>query len=166
MKGLSKLELQVIADLEFRKKYYFTREHIATHFANKRQMTDTLYRLHKKGRIVPLNKNKYCLVPIKARTGKWTENSFVLGDELFDGRDYFIGGWAAVHYWKLTNQMPMQIDIYTTRRQGKKNILTTRFVFHRTTQKKISKAIEQRIDEHPFLVLSKKDAERWMKSKR
>ncbi|MBI4175888.1 MAG: hypothetical protein HY518_01680, partial [Candidatus Aenigmarchaeota archaeon] len=73
MKGLSKTEIAAIADLEFRQKYYFTKEDITSHFRNKRQIINTIYALKKKGRIVPLNKNKYFLVPIKARAGRWTD---------------------------------------------------------------------------------------------
>ena len=165
MKGLSKKEINVISDLEFRKMYYFTILDIKSHFENKRQMINTIYTLRKKGRIVKLNKNKYFLVPIKARTGKWTDDPFIITDEICNGEDYFVGGWAAANYWKLTDQIPMQVDVYTTRRQGKIKILNTRIVFHRTTKKRIKDAITGNIKNHNFKIQNKKDTKKWMKSR-
>ena len=164
MKGLSKNEIKVVSDLEFRKKYYFTADDIKHHFGNKRQMINTVYTLRKKGRIIKLNRNKYFLVPIKARTGKWTDNPIIVVDEMMNGKDYYIGGWYAANYWKLTDQIPMQVDIYTTKRQGKVKILSKRFVFHRTTPKKIEKAEVHEIEGHSFRIMSKEDSKKWMKS--
>lgn len=166
MKGLSRKELQAVAELEFNGKYYFTREDVAHLFSNKRQLTNTLYTLRKKGRIHRLNRNKYFLVPIKARKGKWTDNPIILADEILNGADYYIGGWFAANYWRLTDQLPFQVDIYTTKRQGKITVLNTRFVFHRTTRKNLQKAVAQTFNEHPFRILSKEHTKRWMKSKR
>ena len=165
MKGLSKKEIQIISDLEFRKKYYFTRQDIEKHFDNKRQMINCIYNLHKKERIIKLNKNKYYLIPIKARTGKWAEHPFVMSDEIFNGKDYFISGWSAAHYWKLKEQIPMQVDIHTTKRQGRKIIFNIRFVFHRTTKKRIEEAATLKIGEHDFKIVSKQKAKKWIKSK-
>ncbi len=165
MKGLSKTEIAAIADLEFRQKYYFTKEDIKGHFQNKRQITNTTYTLRKKGRIASLNKNKYFLVPIKARAGKWTDTPLIIADEMFNGKDYFIAGWYAAFYWRLTDQVPMQVDIYTTKRQGKKTLLNKRFVFHRTTKKRIGEAVTRKIQGHAFKILSRGASKRWMKSR-
>lgn len=165
MKGLSKLEIDVISDLEFRQKYYFTREDIKTHFSGKRQMTNTLYQLRKKERIIRLNRNKYFLVPIKARYSKWTDNPFIIADEICNGKDYFIGGWAAANYWRLTEQVPMQTDVYTIRRQGKFNLLNNRFVFHRTTKKNLKNAVTIKVNNHHVGIIRKEIAKQWMKSK-
>jgi len=163
MKGISKKEIKIISDLEFKKTYYFTTSDIKNHFENKRQMINTIYILRKKGRIIKINKTKYFLVPIKARTGKWTDDPFIITDEICNGKDYLIGGWSAANYWKLTDQIPMQIDIYTTRRQGKIKILNTRLVFHRTTKKRIENAVTKKIGEHNFRIQNKKDTKKWMK---
>ncbi len=163
MKGLSKKEIQIVSDLEFKKKYYFNIEEIKHHFDNKRQMINIIYTLRKKGRIIKINRNKYFLVPIKARTGKWTDNPIIVADEICDGKDYFIGGWYAAHYWRLTDQIPMQVDIYTTRRQGKINILNKRFVFHRTTKNNIRKSIIKKTENHTFRIMNKKESELWIK---
>ncbi|MFH1209983.1 MAG: hypothetical protein V1663_04305 [archaeon] len=165
MEGLSKKEIKVISELEFRRLYYFTIEDIKDLFENKRQMINTVYTLRKKGRIINLNKNKYFLVPIKSRTGKWTDNPIIIADEICDSKDYFIGGWYAAYFWKLTDQIPMQIDIYTTRRQGKVNLLNKRFVFHRTTKKRIGKSITKNIQGHSLRIQNKRETKKWMKSR-
>lgn len=166
MHGLSKREMQMVADLEFRQKYYFTRADIVGHFANANQLRNTLYRLRTKGRIVLLNRGRYYLLPVKARTIAWSENPLILADELFGGRGYYVGGWTAANYWKLTDQVPMQIDVYTTRRQGKRVILGTRFMFHRTTEKRIQESVVRNIGDHPFNIISKERARKWLRLRR
>ena len=140
MKGLSKKEIEVIAWLEFHQKYFFTSAEI-DHFAkNKTQRYNIVKNLMKKRRIIKLNRTKYVLVPIKATSGNWSEHPLIIADEMCNGKEYYMGGWAAAHYWRVTDQIPFQWDIYTTRRQGKKEVMNTRFVFHRTTKKRINKA--------------------------
>ncbi len=166
MKGLSKTELLVAANLEFEGKYYFTRSDIENLFEDKRQMINALYTLRKKGRIYRLNKNKYFLVPIKARSGKWTDHPLIVADEMMNGTDYYIAGWYAAYYWQITDQIPMQVDIYTTRRQGNITIMNKRFVFHRTTQKNLRKGVIQKIEQHSFRILDEGETTKWMKSKK
>ena len=54
MSGISKNELKLVSDIEFRKKYYFSRQEIRHHFLNQKQMTNTIYTMRKKGRIIRL----------------------------------------------------------------------------------------------------------------
>ena len=166
MKGLSKTELQVVAHLEFEEKYYFTRSDIVHLFRDKRQMTNTLYTLSKKERIHRLNKDKYFLVPVKARSGTWVDNPLRVSDEMLNSNKYFIGGWYAAYYWKLTDQVPVQVDIYTTKRQGKIKIMNKRYVFHRTTRNNLHKGILQKVEGHSCRILDKEYAKKWLKSKR
>ncbi len=162
MNGISKKEIKMIAELEFKKKYFFTREDIKPYFQNKTQMRDTIYNLHKKGRIVTLNRNKYYLIPIKAKSGSWAEHPYVLADEMFDGNGYFIGGWDAANYWRLTDQIPMKISVWTTKRQGTIKVLNTTFIFRRATKKKMSSAVLETIDQHSFRILNKKASKKWL----
>ena len=165
MKGLSKQEIKVIAELEFYQKYYFTKEDIKHHFIEEKNIKDFIYHLQKKGRIFRINRKKYYLVPIKAKSGKWTDHPFIIADQMCDSKDYFIGGWAAANYWHLTEQVPMQADVYTTRRQGKVQILNNRIVFHRTSKKRIARAVLEKIMDKTFRILSKEEAKEWMKSR-
>lgn len=162
-KGLSNKEIQIVSDLEFREKYYFTREDIIKHFKHKKEMINILYSLVKKGRITRLNKNKYFLVPVKARIGKWTDDPFTIIDETLNGKDYYIGGWVAANYWRFTDQIPFRYDVYTTRRQGTYTLLGVKIIFHRTTKNNLKKAIKQETRDHSFFILNKKEAKQWMK---
>ena len=91
MKGLSKKEIEIVSDLEFRKKYYFTNKDIAKFFKNETERRNIIYNLKKKGRIIKINRSKYYLIPIKARSGKWQDHPFIAIDEICNGKDYFIG---------------------------------------------------------------------------
>ena len=167
MEGLSKKEIEIVSWLEFYKKYFFTAEDIDKFLKNKTQRYNTIKNLIKKKRIIKINRTKYYLVPIKARYGKWTDNPLIVVDEICNGKDYFIGGWYAAYYWKLTDQISMQVDVFTTKRQGKTNLLNSRFVFHRTTPQRIKmKSVVRKIGKHSFRILSKREAIKWMKSRR
>ena len=165
VKGLSKKETEIIANLEFEQKYFFTSDYIDKFSKNKTQRYNIIKNLIKKKRIVKLNKEKYYLIPIKAKSGSWVEHSFIMADEICNGKDYFIGGWAAANYWKLTDQIPMWVEIYTTRRQGKIRILNKGIIFRRTTKKRIEKAVIKTIENHEFKIISKKESKKWMSSR-
>ena len=165
MEALSKKEVEVISRLEFDRKYFFTREVITGFFQNDQQISDFIFGLKEKRRIVKINKRKYYLIPIKAKSGGWSEDPFIIADEICDGKDYFIGGYASANYWKLTDQIPMQFDVYTTRRQGKVKIMNTRFVFHRTTKKRVKDVFIGNISGHDFRIMDKEDAKKWIKGK-
>ncbi len=162
MKGISKKEIKVISRLEFDNTYFFTSGYIDKFSDNKTQRYNIIKNLIRKKRIVKLNRNKYYLIPIKARTGNWTEHPYLVADEIFEGDGYFIGGWAAANYWRLTDQIPMRSDIWTTKRQGKAEILGIKFQFHRTTNKRVEESVIEKIGEHPFRIQSKEKTKKWM----
>ncbi len=165
MKGLSQKEMEIVSFLEFEKRYFFTRDDIKKFFRTYNQMRHTIHKLIKKERIIRLNRNKYYLVPVKAKSGKWSENSFITVDEIMNSRGYFIGGWAAANYWRLTDQLPMKIEVYTTKRQGRKKYITTSIIFRRTTKKRLKSAVTETIQDHTFRILNKEDSRKWLKSR-
>ena len=122
--------------------------------------------LVRKKRIIKLNKVKYYLIPIRAKSGAWAEHPFIIVDEMMDGKDYIIGGWAAANYWHLTEQIPMRTDVYTTRRQGRIEVLNSRIVFHRTTRERLGHGVVEQVQNHAVRILSKEDSKRWLKSHR
>jgi predicted transcriptional regulator of viral defense system len=166
MEGLSKKEIEIISWLEFYKKYFFTSQDIDRFSRNKTHRYNIIKNLLKKKRIFKLNMTKYYLVPIKAKSGGLAEDSFIIADEVFNGKNYFIGGWAAANYWRLTEQIPMKIEIYSTKRQGIKKLLGTTFIFRRTTKKMTDKAVIEKISEHQFRILSRNEVKKWMKQKK
>lgn len=166
MEGLSKKEIEIASWLEFDQRYFFASDDIERFSKNKMQRYNIIKNLLRKKRIVKLNRTKYYLIPIKAKSGSWTVHPFIIADEACNSKDYFIGRWAAANYWKLTDQVPMQIDVFTTRRQGKIRVLNTRIVFHRTTKKRIENAVTEKIGaEHIFRVEKRKNSKKWLKSR-
>ncbi|MBU1945946.1 MAG: hypothetical protein KKC54_03180 [Nanoarchaeota archaeon] len=165
MKGLSDKEIEIVAYLEFEKKYFFTRKDIAGFFSSYNQTRHTIHKLIQKGRIISLNRDKYYLIPIKAKSGKWSEDSFTLIDEVMNGKDYFIGGWAAANYWRITEQIPMKIEVFTIKRQGIKRYLTTTIIFKRTTKKQLKNSITQKRGSHTFRIFNKDASRKWLKSR-
>ena len=82
-----------------------------------------------------------------------------------NSEDYFIGDWAAVNYWRLTDQIPFEYAIYSTKKQGKMAVFNARFTFKRTTKKRLHDAVARKLRGHSFRILSKKKAEEWMKNR-
>nr|MBA4404770.1 hypothetical protein [Nanoarchaeum sp.] len=124
-----------------------------------------LYRLKKKGRIIKLNKTKYYLIPVKAFKGHWSEHPFIIVDEIFNGKDYYISGMAAAHYWGLIEQIPTQIEVHCTKKQGVKQVFNFKIIFKRVRLIKPKDFVKQKIKEHTFFIESKKRVEKWLKSR-
>jgi predicted transcriptional regulator of viral defense system len=163
IKQMSQKQMEIIAWLEFYGKYFFRISDVSKFFKDNTQRYNTIKRLMQKGRIIKLNKDKYYLIPIKAKSGGWAEDPFIVADEIFNGKDYFIGGWSAANYWRLTEQIPMKIEVYTTKRQGIKTLVGTKFIFRRTSQNRINRAISKTIKGHPFQIMNKREMRKWMK---
>ena len=108
-----------------------------------------------------LNKKKYYYQSIRTVPLE----PFILVDEMCDGKDYLIGDLSAAEYWHLSSQHPDTIDVYTTRRQGKVTVCKIQIHFHRTTKKKLEKAVSQTMGGHPFLILSNKETSKWLRSR-
>ena len=165
LKPLSQKEVEIIAWLEFYQKSFFTIKDIEQFFKNKFQRYNTIKHLLKKNRIIKLNKEKYYLVPIKAKSGSWSEHPYIIIDEVCNGENYYINGWASANYWHLTDQIPSRFDVYTTNRQGIKTILNTKMVFHRAKKIDKSKITIKKIKEHYFAIMNKKYSKKWLKSR-
>lgn len=163
MKSLSGKELEVISHLEFNRKYYFTREDIKRFFKNKNLMNYYIYKLKNKKRIVKLNKEKYFLIPIKAKGGFWAEHPLVIADEIMDSRDYYVGGAYAKYYWKYIEQIPTEIDIFSTRKQGTMNIFNIKINFKRVSKINPSAFITKKMYGHQFNIATKKQTKKWIR---
>ncbi len=165
MKGLSAKELELVSSLEFDQKYFFTTVDIDAFAKNKTQRYNLIKNLVKKKRIIKLNKSKYFLIPIKAKTGGWSEHPLIVIDEMMNRKNYFVGGWAAANYWRLTDQIPFQYDVYTTKRQGQITLFHARIIFHRTSKKRIANSTVEAINNHPFRIAPQSEMKTWIQSR-
>jgi len=163
MNGLSDKEIRVISFLELNRKSFFTRGDIKKFFKNQNEMTVYIHRLKKKRRIIKINQKKYYLIPVKAYGGHWSEHPFIIIDEIFDGKNYFIGGVAAAHYWGLIEQIPSKIEAYNTKKQGVKKIFNFTILFRRIRSNSMKNFTKKFIKNHQFLIANKKKVKLWMK---
>lgn len=164
MEGLSGKEIEVVSFLELNEQSFFTRADIRKFFKNEGLLKFYIRRLKAKKRIIKISKTKYYLVPVRAYQNKWSENPFIVIDEMFNGKNYFIGGYAAAHYWGLIDQIPGKIEVYCTNKQGKTRLFGTEIVFKRTRPKNLAGFVEQKAKSHQFRIASKEKAMQWMKS--
>jgi len=161
MKGLSNKEIKVISWLELENKRFFTKKNIKRFFKNKNEMNVYIHKLKNKKRIIRINKDKYYLIPIEAYMNKWSEYSFILVDEIFNGKDYFIGGKAAAQYWGYIEQIPTEIDVYSTKKQGSRKIFNIKINFKRTSKKNMNNFVTKKIKNHNFIIANKRKALKW-----
>lgn len=159
-KSLSQKELGFISILELRKKYFFTRADIRSHFRSDNDMGVYLHRLKKKGRIVKINLSKYYLVPIRAVGSRWSEHPFIIIDEMMNGKDYCIGGKAAAYYWKLIDQLPYEYEVFSMRIQAIRKIFNTIINIKRV--RKLPGHFTTRIKNHSFRIATKETSKRWI----
>jgi predicted transcriptional regulator of viral defense system len=161
-KGLSEKELKFISKLELKNKYFFTRDEIRNNFTSDNEMNVYIHRLKKKGRIIKLNKSKYFLIPIKAVGSKWSEHSFILIDEIMDGKDYCIVGKAAPFYWKLIDQIPFEYEVYNTKKHEVVNMFHTRINFKKRRKVNLPNSTIKEIQGHRFIIATKKESRKWI----
>lgn len=159
MKGISRKEIDMISVLELKEKFFFTREDIRQFFRNDNEMNVYIHRLKKKGRIIRINKAKYYLIPVRAFRGYWSEHPFIVIDEIFNGKDYYISGMAAAHYWGLIDQIPAQIEVCCTKKQGKRKIFNFTIIFRRVRSLNAKNFVKQKIKGHDFNIITKKEIE-------
>ena len=162
MKGLSKKEIEIVSYLELHKMRFFTRESIQKFFKNSHEMSVCLNILKNKKKVIRINKNKYYLVPITAYKDSWTEHSFILVDEIMNGKDYFIGGKSAAHFWHIIDQIPFRTDVFTTKKQGLKRMFSNEIYFRRVRKINNSDYALRYIKGHPFNIAKKKVSEKWI----
>lgn len=158
-KSISEKEMAFISRLELKQKYFFVRKDMRPYFTSVNEMNVYLHRLKRKGRIMKLNKNKYFLIPIKAVGGNWSEHPYIIIDEIMNGEDYCIVGKAAAYYWKWIDQIPVEYDIYNTKKHGLMEIFRVRLHFRK--RRKISRGVARSRYGHPFIIASKEESKKW-----
>lgn len=113
-----------------------------------------LHRLVKKERIIRLSKDRYMLIPIQAHHG-WSEHPFIIVNELFVKKNYYIGNISALHYYGLIEQIPSKVFVYSPTRQGTKKILDFEIMFKRINRKYLFGIKKIKVDKHDVNIGSK-----------
>ncbi|MDO8634307.1 MAG: hypothetical protein Q7K34_03375 [archaeon] len=159
IKGLSDKEIRVVSFLELEEKRFFSKKDVRRFFKSKSDMYKYISSFKRKGRVVRINKDKYYLVPIQAQN-RWVEHPFIVADEIFNGKNYYVGGKAAANYWDFIDQLPMVVEVFSSTRQGAKTILGTKFRFKRV--RKLGEFVSQTIAGRGFLIASKRESKKWI----
>ena len=85
--------------------------------------------------------------------------------QIFDGKNYFISGFAAAHYWKLIDQIPARTEVYCMRRSGAKEFFHHRIVFKRLRKHRIKDFERKEIKGHRFNIATKEAIKKWLESR-
>ena len=158
-RGLSDKEITIVSYLELEEKRFFSRKDILPFFTSQNNLNFYIHKLKCKGRIERINKETYYLIPIQAHKG-WTEHPFIVCDEIFNGKEYYIGGKAAANYWRFIDQIPTVIDVFSRKKQGTKKILGSTFRFRRV--RKLAKVIKQKLKNGTFFIATKEESKKWI----
>lgn len=107
--------------VELARKQIFTFDEAMQVFDVERESLRVLLsRMEEEGSIERIERGKYLVVPLAARSGLYTLNEFVVGSELVE--PYAIGFWSALSYHGLTEQFPGTVFVQTTSRKKKRNL--------------------------------------------
>ena len=79
-----------------------------------------IQRLQKKGYIERIEKGKYIIIPLNSEQGNYTLQEFVIGSCLVS--PYAISYWSALHWYGMTEQIPITVFIQTTARKKKRRL--------------------------------------------
>jgi predicted transcriptional regulator of viral defense system len=75
-----------------------------------------IHRLVEKGRLTPIEKGKYLIIPLEAGPRRqWTEDAFIIASALV--QPAVIAYWTAIRHWNWTEQIPRIVYVQTTKRK-------------------------------------------------
>ncbi|MCX6911806.1 MAG: type IV toxin-antitoxin system AbiEi family antitoxin domain-containing protein [Verrucomicrobia bacterium] len=94
-------------------------------FLSADELADALYRLRRKGWLIPIERGKYLVVP-RAGTHGWDEHPFLVVEALLSS-NYYVSFWTALAHYGLTEQVPSTVFVALTGQRKKA------FVFHQQT---------------------------------
>lgn len=105
------------------------------------------WQLARKKRLLRFRKGFYLFAPMKAGPkGEWSENAFIVLDELMKGKPYYISFWSALNHYGLTEQIPRTVQVLATKRRRPFTFVGVRFQFIQT--KKLGEWQEEMIAQH------------------
>ncbi|MBU1203816.1 MAG: hypothetical protein KKG60_01980, partial [Nanoarchaeota archaeon] len=76
-------------------------------------------------------------------------------------KDYFVGGKAAAYYWEYIEQIPIEYDVYSTKKQGSKEIFGVKLNFKRTSKSNMRGFVIKKIKNHPFIIANRRKSLEW-----
>lgn len=115
---LGPLEVTLLFELEARSASVFDLTEVSKILRIPRaRAAELAYRLKSKGRVIEVRKGEYLLVPARAgKAGRWSESVYRVVDRVLRD-EYYVGFWAAMNYWGLTDQVPRIVHVAIPRRR-------------------------------------------------
>lgn len=128
---LGERELQLIFAFEERKQRIFTTgDAKKTLGGSDASVKNVLKRLAAKKRIIRIERGKYLFAPMESgKQGLWSEDSFAAVPHLVGKSGYYIGLLTALHYWGMTEQIPLVVYVVTKKRKKSMKAFGARYVF-------------------------------------
>jgi len=71
--------------------------------------------LRRKGRLVPIVRGRYFVIPLSSPAGRWAPNEFLVARYWMGNTPYYLGYYTAYRYWRLTDQIPQETFVLNTR---------------------------------------------------
>lgn len=131
IKAFGAVELRLIFALEQRKRHLFTTKDAKRILkSSDASVWNVLKRLMKKKRVIRLQRGVYLFAPLRSgEKGLWTEDAFAIVPSLVKGENHYVGFVSAMHYWGMTEQLPLVVYVVLTRQKRDLKAVQTRFVF-------------------------------------
>ncbi len=137
--ALEEKEASLIRTTDLRKILKISKNH-----ANK-----LVWQLVKKKRLKRIRKGVFLFAPLKAGPkGQWTEEGLLVVSEILKNKPYYVSFWTALHFYQLTEQLPIVVQTMITHRRRAFTAVSTKFEF--ITVKKIGEWREEKIGDKKF----------------
>ncbi len=137
VKGLGYRGTELITNLSDEGKRIFVLNDAVSAMGGKRHaVTNLLYNLVKRKKILRLERGKYLIIPPEAwKTGEYLEEGIVLASSLV--KPYYLSYWTALSYYGYTEQPANTIFIVTLKSRTVLNVGQMRFQFIKLNPVKI-----------------------------
>jgi len=124
-------ELKLIFAFEERKQRIFSiSDAKKTLGGSDASVKNVLKRLAAKRRVIRIERGKYLFAPMESgKEGLWSEDSFAAVPYLEGKGDYYIGLLTALHYWGMTEQIPIVVYVITKKKKKSMEAFGARYVF-------------------------------------
>lgn len=88
------------------------------------------WQLARKNRLIRIKKGTYFFAPMKSGAkGEWSEEAMALLSSMMGDAPYYISFWAALNFHMLTEQIPIAVQVASTKRMRAFDAFGTKFSF-------------------------------------
>lgn len=152
--GLSRKQAEFLSHLAAEGKSIFSTQQAHAYWGEPAYAANVLSRLVQKGWLQRLGRGVYMLLPLAAgRERIWSESGYVIAAHLI--QPAAVAYWSALHYWKMSKDIPGVVFVQSTRRKRPLEVLEMRFRFVTMKEAHFFGVMERRIDGKPIYVTNR-----------